>query len=86
MPNKFSILAFAMAGGVLWGIAVLLLGWAAWLSDLGEPMVAMLASIYLGYAPTFIGGFIGGIWGFIDAFIAGAIFAWIYNFVLARRG
>jgi hypothetical protein len=68
--EKCNVKALAVAVGALWAIYVLLLGWIAafgW----GEDMVDLLSSLYIGYAPTFLGGIIGGIWAFIDGAIAG---------------
>jgi len=41
--------------------------------------VTPLSSLYIGYAPSFVGGIIGGIWGFFDGLIGGAILALLYN-------
>ena len=41
--------------------------------------VDAMASLYIGYEPSFIGGIVGGIWGFFDGFIAGAVVAFFYN-------
>ncbi len=43
-----------------------------------------LGRIYIGYAVTPQGSAIGLAWGFVDALIAGAIFAWLYNLIAAK--
>ncbi|MGA8573609.1 MAG: bacteriophage holin [Desulfobaccales bacterium] len=81
--EKCNIKALAVAIGALWSFSVLLLGWMAafgW----GREIVTVLASLYLGYAPTFLGGIVGAIWAFIDGAIAGAIIAWVYNLVAQK--
>jgi len=41
--------------------------------------ISKLGKFYLGYSLSWGGGLIGLIWGFVDGFIGGAIFAWLYN-------
>ncbi len=45
----------------------------------GTPIVHLISSIYLGYDATLRGIVMGMLWGFLDFFIAGYIFAWVYN-------
>lgn len=77
--EKLNIKSLALAGGVLWGLYMLLIGWAAWLFDWGTDFVAMMSSVYIGFNPTFFGGILGAIWGFVDGAIAGVVIAWVYN-------
>ena len=81
---KLNIKAFAVAFGIWWGVGILLGTW--WVIAMGgatgEP--TFLGRIYLGYEISPLGSVIGLVWGFVDALIAGAIFAWLYN-VLATR-
>jgi len=37
--------------------------------------------IYIGYSYTPLGSVIGAAYGFVDFGIAGAIFAWLYNWI-----
>jgi len=76
--EKLKIIPLAAATGAVWGGGVLLLGWAAafgW----GAMLVEALASLYIGYGASFLGGIIGGLWAFVDGAIAGALIAAIYN-------
>jgi hypothetical protein len=77
--DKLNIKALAIAGGVLWSLYMLLVGWSAWLFNWGTGFVSTMASIYIGFTPTFVGGIIGAVWAFIDGVIAGAVIAWVYN-------
>ena len=70
---------FTLALGVTWGVASLLLGWAA-MFGWGEAIVYAQSSFYLGFDSSFIGGIIGGIWGFICGCVTGFVFSWLYNF------
>lgn len=75
-----SVKGFALAGGLLWGVAVLLVGLAAlYVDGWGMAIVDLLDSIYVGYEATVVGSLVGGIWAFIDGFIGCAVFAWLYN-------
>jgi hypothetical protein len=81
---RLNIKAFAFASGLFWGVSVFLLTW--WLIALegatGE--ATMLGRIYKGYSISPGGSLIGLGWALVDGCIAGAIFAWLYNFMLAR--
>ena len=76
---KLDVRAFGLALGIVWGIAVLLLGILAMLFNWGTVCVIALSTMYIGYKSTFLGSLVGGIWGFIDAGIAGVVIAWLYN-------
>ncbi len=72
--------ALGMAGGILWGLGVLLLTFL-WM---GMPDYAMerqgfLTGIYPGYEVSVTGAIIGLVYGFIDAFVGLLIFGWLYN-------
>lgn len=81
---KLNIGAFALAFAIWWGVGIFLLTWwiIAFSGATDEP--TFLGQIYLGYRVTPVGSVMGLVWGFVDALIAGAIFAWLYN-VLATR-
>lgn len=75
-------LGFAL--GITWALGVFLVGALALLWNIGTPFVDLFASLYYGYAATWMGSVIGAAWGFVDAFIFGIIFAWLYNFFMSR--
>jgi len=75
----FHVCAFGLALGIVWGLGVLLLGLAAWQFAWGVAFLDLLASVYVGYAATLTGSLIGFGWGFLDAFIGGVVFAFLYN-------
>lgn len=74
-----------MAFGLTWGLGVLVVGLAATFSGMWMEIVSLIATAYVGFAPTVTGSIIGGVWGFIDGFIGGAVFAWIYNWLQNRK-
>jgi len=44
----------------------------------------MIGRLYRGYTISPAGSLLGLLYGFIDAFIGGAILAWIYNRIAGR--
>ncbi|MBW2986284.1 bacteriophage holin [Candidatus Woesearchaeota archaeon] len=76
--GKLNPKAFALAAGIIWGLACLIMGLAA-AKGYGTGFEKLFSTIYIGYSTTISGSIIGGIWGFVDAFIGGYIFVWLYN-------
>lgn len=76
--QKLDIKALGLAFGIFWGICIFLLGISG-MFGFGENFVALISRVYIGYAVSIIGAIIGAIWGFVDAFVCGAILAWLYN-------
>ncbi len=76
---KFHTKAFALTCGIFWGLGIFLLTW--WLIAVGnaEGPMTILERGYIGFTFTPMGSLIGLAWGFVDGFIGGAIFAWLYN-------
>ncbi len=77
--NRMSPLGLGLSLGVIWGLSIFLMGLAAYYYAYGYAFVTALGSIYIGYAPSFMGSVWGGIIGFVDAFITGFLIAWLYN-------
>ncbi|MCF7874174.1 MAG: bacteriophage holin [Candidatus Omnitrophica bacterium] len=75
---KLKILAFGLALGILWGLGALVLGILA-IFGYGLTWVAVLSSVYIGYGATILGSLVGALWAFVDAFVGGVLFAWLYN-------
>jgi len=82
MGTKLSVCALATAGGLTSGLSVLTLGLLANHWQIGMAWLTTLASVYVGFAPTFKGIMIGIGWGFLSGFISGLVIAVIYNFSL----
>ncbi|MCP3940726.1 MAG: hypothetical protein GY710_04495 [Desulfobacteraceae bacterium] len=76
---KLNVKAFALTGGILWGLGLFLLTWwiIAFDGATGEP--TLIGRLYRGYTISPTGSFIGLGWAFVDGLIGGAIFAWLYN-------
>lgn len=83
--EKRRVLPTAVGLGVTWGAGVMLLGWIS-VTGWGARIVDLLSGLYLGFRPTFFGGIVGGLWAFVDAFVAGVVYALVFNAVDARSG
>jgi hypothetical protein len=72
--------SFGLAFGVLWAIAVFIMGIVA-LESTGyaHGFVQALGALYIGYEATFVGSIIGAIWALVDGFIFCAVLAVLYN-------
>ena len=81
---KLNVRAFAVAFSIWWGVGIFLGTWwvIAMSGATGEP--TFLARLYIGYEISPLGSVIGLVWGVVDALIAGAIFAWLYNTIAER--
>jgi hypothetical protein len=85
---QLSVKGMAMAFGLLWGGAVLLLGLGNLLwPGYGRAVLDLAASIYPGYDPNGGAGavIVGALYSVVDGAIGGAVFAWLYN-LGAQRG
>jgi hypothetical protein len=76
-----SIRSVALTTGIFGSVAMFFLAW--WLIIIGnaEGPTTLFERVYIGYSFTPMGSVIGAVWGFVDWGIAGAIFAWLYNFI-----
>ena len=71
--------AFGFAGGILWAIVG---AWATLLAILGGGAAPfdILDRIYLGWMiPSYPGMAFNAALCFVDAFVGGVVFAWLYN-------
>jgi len=79
---KFSVKGLAFASAILWGVAMLGMGLAnlIW-ANYGQQFLQTMASVYPGYhaSRSVAEVIVGTLYGAVDGFIAGAIFAWLYN-------
>ncbi|MDX2346582.1 MAG: bacteriophage holin [Legionella sp.] len=76
---RLSPLAFGLSLGVIWGASVLVMGLLAFYLSYGTAFVSAMGVLYIGYESSIVGSIIGGVFGFIDAFVGGALIAWLYN-------
>ncbi len=72
------LVRFDSRPGIIWGAAVAFLKLAVG-TKYGERWRLLLADLYPGYSPE-SGDFVWGtILGFVDAFVLGYLFGWLYN-------
>ena len=79
---KLSLRAMTLAGALLWGGGILLVGLINQASPgYGLGFLQMLSSVYPGFHAfhTFQGILVGTLDGVVDGAIAGLLFAWLYN-------
>jgi hypothetical protein len=79
---RLSIQGSAVAGGLLWGGALLFVGLANLVSPAyGLNFLQMMSSVYpFFHASRTLGDVvIGAVDGLVDGAIAGLLFAWLYN-------
>ena len=79
---KLSVKAFALTSAVIWALAmfmVITLNMAT--GGYGAEFLKVMGSIYPGYhyGSGVSSIIVGSLYGFVDAGIAGLIFAWLYN-------
>jgi len=79
---KFSVKGLALASGILWGAAMLVMGLAnlSW-SNYGRQFLETMGSVYPGYhaSRSVTEVVVGTLYGLVDGLIGGAVFAWLYN-------
>lgn len=77
--TRLGVMRLGFALGMTSALGMGVLAVLAWCGGWGLDLVALLASVYVGYAPTLTGALIGMAWGFGDGFIAGVVIAFFYN-------
>jgi TRAP-type mannitol/chloroaromatic compound transport system permease large subunit len=79
---KCNTKALSLASGILWGLAMLLMGLAnlIW-GSYGQQFLQTMSSVYPGYhaSRSVAEVVVGTLYGAVDGLIAGAVFAWLYN-------
>jgi hypothetical protein len=81
---KLHVLAFALTCAVVWGFGIFLLTWWIIAFDGATGEKTFIGLVYRGYDISPLGSVYGLVWGLLDGFLAGIVFAWVYN-VLRRK-
>lgn len=76
---KLNIKAMAIASGLLWGIGLFVMTWWLIAFEGASDDPTWIGKFYRGYTISPMGSMIGLLWSIPDAFIGGAVFAWMYN-------
>lgn len=82
MSNKKDMHSLGIKLGVIFAITLLTLALASMALGVGDPIIVLLASLYKGYAATFMGAIMGLIWGFIHGYVVGVITVFVKRFLL----
>jgi len=81
---KLNIKAFALTGGIMWGLGVFFVTWWIMLFDGPTGETTFLGRMYRGYSISPLGSIVGLMWALADGAVGGAVFAWLYNIISAR--
>jgi len=73
--------SLAVVLGLVLGIHMLLLAYLDMFFGIGEPAVALLGSLYIGFNASYVGGLMGLLFGFIHGYILGALFLIVSDFI-----
>lgn len=82
---KFKPIALGLTAGIIWGVAVMLGTWWIVIKGSAGATMGTLVNFYFGYSVTWLGGLVGLVWGFIDGFICGTVFGWLYNTLTCEK-
>ena len=86
---KLSVKGLALASGIIWALAVVVVGLAnLWFPPYGDAFIELMKSLYPGYRDmTGLGGvLVATVYALVDGAICGAVFAWIYNVFAGGAG
>ena len=83
--RKFNVKAFALTCGLVWGLGLFCVTW--WMIAFDGPAgeVTFIGRMYRDYSISPSGSLVGLMCAFFDGLIGGAIFAWLYNFVVLHN-
>lgn len=84
--TRLSAVAFGISLGILSALIMAILAWVSMHGAYGADVIKQWGSVYPGYEASIKGGFIGLAWGFLEGFIFGLIWAWLYNLCLCCCG
>lgn len=79
---KLSIKGLTIAGGIIWALAILVVGILNIIfAEYGGEFLKLMASVYPGYkaSATFIDVIVGTLYALLDGAVAGFVFALLYN-------
>jgi hypothetical protein len=76
----------AVSFGIVLGLSMLVFAYLSMFFGVGGAIVALMSSLYMGYAASYMGGLIGLVYGFVHGFVMGYVFAFASDFVKSRFG
>ena len=82
---KLNVKAFALAGGIVWGINWFFLTWWMMLfKGITNERIAFISDTYIGFTLNPLGSLVALVYGFVDGFLIGLLVAWLYNKIAPR--
>lgn len=82
---KLKPISLGFAIGIVSGLFMMALAWAAWNWGFGAIMVQERGAIFPGYDASLIGGFYGLGWGILVGYVFGLLIGLIYNICVSCR-
>jgi hypothetical protein len=83
---KLNVWAFGITCALIGGLGLFALTWWIIAFDGQTGEATTFGRIYRGYNISALGSVIGLLWATADGFIAGVVFAWLYNLLADRTG
>ena len=81
---KLDVRAFAITCSLIWGFGLFFLTWWIIMFDGPTGEVTLIGRLYRGYSISPTGSVIGLLWALVDGFVGGAVFAWLYNWIVKK--
>ena len=81
---KLNARAFALSAGIIFGVVIFLLMNISLLQGGESEFLSKVGQFFIRYSFSFAGSVVGLIWGFITMFVAGWVFAVLYNAFLGK--
>lgn len=76
---KLHVRSFGLACGILIGLALFLVTWWIILTKGLSRETTIVGQFYVGYSISPLGSLVGLVWGFVEGWLGGMFFAWLYN-------
>lgn len=79
MAEKAFPVTVGIAAGIGAGLFFFIIGVFGSYSNFGHSFITAMGSIFIGYNPSWTGGFIAMVWAYLYFFVFGTVITWIYN-------
>jgi hypothetical protein len=77
--NSIDPLKFGLSFGIVLSLFMTVFSLSVLYLGLGQPIMRIISSLYVGYSLSFTGILIGSFWSFLEGFLFGNLLAIIYN-------
>ena len=76
---KLNVRALAITTGIVWAAGIFLFTWWLYIRGISVGQMTIVGKVFPFYTVSPLGSLLGLIYGFVDGFVLGAAFAWLYN-------